>query len=258
MGADRRDEQFARAVVSRVLGVSVEVYDTAGRQAAVDVLLHYPDGRTAALEISSLGPKDEAAVLNILDRDGHRRTVPGLSRSWSVWVPHDFAPGRFRLLDGVLRLCEDDGLTELKQATVSSDAASALFDLGVRASAMDQPITDGAVVWVHVAPIVGFTAAGSLEIPKLLDKALLEEKMLSKVKKLAASGYEERHLFLSVRPHAFSFAVYNNLAFGGPLPSGPPRLPDGVNQVWLVSGWKEGGVVRAIADREWCRDHPFD
>lgn len=73
-----------------------------------------------------------------------------------------------------------------------------------------------------------------------------------------ASGHEEQHLFLSVHPTAFSFAVYGNLAHGGPLPSEPPQLPVGLSELWLASGWKDGGVVRAIAGREWRREHPFD
>ncbi|WP_338595502.1 hypothetical protein [Saccharopolyspora sp. SCSIO 74807] len=92
----------------------------------------------------------------------------------------------------------------------------------------------------------------------MLTNALQDETMQSKLEKLAASGYEERHLFLSVRPHAFSFAVYNNLAFGGPLPDESPRLPAGLDQLWLVTRWKDGGVIRAIANREWRRDYPFD
>ncbi|MGI5506296.1 hypothetical protein [Lentzea sp. CA-135723] len=63
MSADRPDEKFAFAVVGKVLGVTVEEYDVLGRRAAVDALLHYPDGRIAALEVSSLGPPEEARVM---------------------------------------------------------------------------------------------------------------------------------------------------------------------------------------------------
>lgn len=153
MGANRRDEQFAQAVVGRVLGLSVEEYDTAGRQSAVDALLHYPDGRTAALEISSLGSGDEAAVLNILDRDGHKRTVAGLSKTWSIWVPHDLTPRKLRLLGDALRFCEGHGLPDLKQAATSNPEADELHRIGVRGTATSPLNTDSQTVWIHVAPL---------------------------------------------------------------------------------------------------------
>src|SRR5436190_1145964 len=72
---------------------------------------------------------------------------------------------------------------------------------------------------------------------------------------LAGSGLEERHLLLIVRPSAFSWPVYEGLALGGPLPTEAPFLPDGLSQVWLLTGLQAGGVVRGISDRGWYRDH---
>lgn len=259
MSAYRPDEAFARDVVGRVLGVSVEEYDIDGRQGAVDARLHYPDGRpTAALEVSSLGPSDEARIMNVLDKQGYKRTVAGLSGTWIVRVPRDFHPGKLRLLDDALRHCEDCGLTDLRQARGGSAAVDALLDLGVGGAATEEPSANGPIVWVSNDMIGGFVGDGGLDLPDLVNTALREEKMQSKLDKLAASGCEERHLFLYVRPLAFSYAAYDNLSFGGPLPSGPPQLPDGLSQLWLASGLKKGGVVRAIAGHEWRREHPFD
>ena len=259
MSAVRPDETFARAVVGHVLGVSVEEYDINGRQAAVDALLHYPDGRpTAALEVSSLGPSDEARIMNVLDKTRYKRVVAGLSSCWVVEVPRDFNPGKFRLLDDALRHCEDRGLTDLGQARGGSEAVDELLGLRVRGVAKDDPGANGPIVWVLNEVIGGFVGDGSLELPDLVNTALREEKMQGKLDKLAASGYEERHLFLYIRPLAFSYAAYDNLSFGGPLPCGLPRLPDGLSQLWIASGLKKGGVVRAIAGREWRREHPFD
>jgi hypothetical protein len=70
--------------------------------------------------------------------------------------------------------------------------------------------------------------------------------MQSKIEKLARSGLDERHLFLHVRPSAFSFPVYDGLSFGGPLPTRPAGLPaglpGGLTQVWLFTGFTEGGT----------------
>lgn len=258
MSADRPDEAFALAVVGRVLGVKVEEYDVDGRQAAVDALLHYPDGRVAALEVSSLGPGDEARIMNVLDKQGHKRTIDGLVSCWVTQVPRDFHPGKFRLLEEALLHCEDRGFVDLCDAAESSVTVAELVDLGVRGVVTKEPVKAAPIVWVIPAPVGGFTGTGGLDLPSVVRSALLEDKMRSKIEKLAASGYDERHLFLSVRPLAFSFAVYDNLCFGGSLPDEPPVLPAGLSELWLTSGFKEGGVVRAIAGREWRRDHPFE
>jgi hypothetical protein len=258
MSTERPDEQFARAVVGRVLGVSVEEYDTGGRQNAIDARLHYPDGHIAALEVSSLGPQEEARITNILASGAQRRTVPGLTRSWMVQVPRTFHPSKLHTIDQALLRCEQLGVTDLQHAAATDELAEELDDAGVRITASPDREPGSPTAWVLTAPLGGFTEKGSAALPAELDAALTSDRMQSKLTKLAASGYEERHLFLQVRPLAFSFAVYDNLAFGGPLPTEPPRLPEGLSQVWLASGWKEGGVVRAIARQGWCREHPFD
>jgi hypothetical protein len=81
--------------------------------------------------------------------------------------------------------------------------------------------------------------------------------MQSKIDKLAKAPYDERHLFLHVRPTALSFPIFEALSFGGQVPATIPRLPGGLSQVWLTSGWKAGGVVRAIADQGWSGVDPF-
>jgi hypothetical protein len=50
---DSYQERLAFAVAGTVLGVTVESYDRDGRQRAVDAILHYPDGRKAALEVTA-------------------------------------------------------------------------------------------------------------------------------------------------------------------------------------------------------------
>jgi hypothetical protein len=258
VSADRPDEKFAFGVVGRVLGVSVEEYDTGKRRAAVDGLLHYPDGRIAALEVSSLGPPEEARTMNLLNKSRYKRIVEGLSSCWIMSIPHDFHPARFQQIDEVLRHCENLGLRDLKRAAGTNELVDEILDLRVSGIATPEPTTNGAVVWLVPAIIGGFTGTGSQGLPDQVNTALLDDKMQSKLKKLAESGHEERHLFLSIRSQAFSFAVYENLCFGGPLPSESPQLPDGLSELWLASGVKAGGVVRAIAGREWRREHPFD
>lgn len=258
MGVNRRDEQLAFAVVGRVLGVTVEEYDTAGRQNAIDALLHYPGGQIAALEVSSVGPEEEARIANVLASGAQRRSVAGLTQSWVVTIPRNFHPAEFSKIDQMLLRCEQLGVTDLKAAR-TDELTVETFNAGISAVA-HAPASDahGPIVWILPEILAGFTENAAAKLPAEVDTALTSHIMQSKLTKLAASGYEERHLFLQVRPSAFSFPIYDNLSFGGSLPNESPRLPMGLSQAWLMSGVKEGGVVRAIAGKEWRRDHPFD
>jgi hypothetical protein len=86
---------------------------------------------------------------------------------------------------------------------------------------------------------------------------LSTDRIQSKVEKLAASCLAERHLFLVVLPGTFRQPVFDTLAFSGPLPEAAPRLPGGLSQVWLLTGVRAGGVVRAISGEGWRRDDPY-
>jgi hypothetical protein len=106
-----------------------------------------------------------------------------------------------------------------------------------------------------VLPVMGgFSGGGLASLPDELAETLRTPKIQSKISKLSASGLEERHLFLIVRPSAFSWPVFEGLAFDGPLPTGAPLLPDGLSQVWLLTGLQMGGVTRGISGRGWYRD----
>jgi hypothetical protein len=257
MSVDRAEEQFAFETVRRVLGLVVEEYDIAGRRSAVDALLHYPDGRSAALEVSSIGPEDEARISSMLARrDQHRRVVAGLARSWIVSVPRSFHPRDLRALDKAILRCDQRGATDFKGS--DDPQVREWRRHRVTAFATSETSPAPAVVWVVVNSLWGFADRGALTLSAELDVVLGEAKMQSKITKLAATGLSERHLFLQVRASALSFAVYDALSMDRPLPDGVPSLPAGVSQLWLFSGWKPGGVVRAVAGRGWDRVHPFD
>jgi hypothetical protein len=102
------------------------------------------------------------------------------------------------------------------------------------------------VAWVTPAAIGGFIEAGASNLTAEILAALDTDTMCGKLDKLNRSGYDERHLFLHVRPSALSFPIFEVLVFGGDLPTDTPTLPAGLSQLWLTSGFKRGGIVRAI------------
>jgi hypothetical protein len=133
---ERPEERFAFAVVGSVLPVTIEPYDRYGRQRAVDAILHHTDGRTAALEVSSIGPDDEAAIINYLGNRGHCKSIAGLNHRWLVQIPRDFHPADMRKIDMVLPWCEARGAEHLGDLAGERPEVDDLLRQGVRADAV--------------------------------------------------------------------------------------------------------------------------
>jgi hypothetical protein len=102
-------ERLAFAVTATVLGVTVEPYGRDGRQRAVDAILPYSGGRTAALEVSSTGPDDEAPIQHFLGDRGRSKTIPGVNGTWVVELPRRFRPASMPKVERALRQCEEQG-----------------------------------------------------------------------------------------------------------------------------------------------------
>ena len=253
--ADSYHERLAFAVAGAVLGVTVDPYDRDGRQRAVDAILHYSDGRKAALEVSATGPDSETPIQHYLGQRGRSQTVPGVTGTWVVQLPRTFHPADMRKVGEELRQRELRGVRLLGELSATDVDIAKLADRGVRADLIK---TTGSRVHFVLSPTAAPLRPGPGGLARELDALLGEERVRSKLSKLAASGFAERHLFLIVLPGTFRQPVFDTLAFSGLLPETPPQLPGGLSQVWLLTGVRAGGVVRAVAGRGWYRDAPYD
>jgi hypothetical protein len=248
-------ERLAFAVAGTVLGTGVEPYDQRGRQRAVDALLHYPGGRRAALEVTAVGPEAQAPIQHFLGERGHSRTIPGVTGTWLVQLPRTFHPSDMPKVGEGLRRCEERGAGRLAELAAAGADREQLARRGVRA---ERVRAAGARVHFALSPTAGPSFPARRGLPAELDAILATPRIESKTAKLAASGLAERHLFLLVLPGAFTHPVFDALAFGGPPPDSLPRLPGGLSQVWLLTGVRAGGVVRAVRGVGWRRDDPYD
>jgi hypothetical protein len=77
------EEELARDVVSKVLGVPVERFEDGTAPGQVDALIHYPD-HEAALEVAADHDPDYNGQQGALRRTKDRIEVPGLRKSWMV------------------------------------------------------------------------------------------------------------------------------------------------------------------------------
>lgn len=74
--------------------------------------------------------------------------------------------------------------------------------------------------------------------------------------KLDRSGCTERHAFVWLRGfNTAPFGVTELLLrdLDGEVPESPPRLPDEVTDVWLLSTWDVGSGLRWSPDIGWKR-----
>lgn len=255
MTTDSYHERLALAVAGAVLGVTVEPYDRDGRQRAVDAILHYADGRKAALEVSATGPDSEVPIQHYLGQRGHSRTIAGVSGTWVVQLPRTFHPSDMRKVEEGLRRFEEREAMHLSELTTVGADLGQLLPQGVRADLMR---ARGSRVHFVLPPTAASAGALLGGLPEELNAVLSTERMQSKLKKLAASGLAERHLFLIVLPGTFRHPVFDTLAFSGRLPDCVPLLPGGLSQVWLLTGVRAGGVIRAVSGEGWRRDDPYD
>jgi hypothetical protein len=252
---DSYHERLAFAAVGAVLGVAIEPYDRDGRQGAVDAILHYADGRKAALEVSATGPEDEVPIQHYLGQRGHSRTMAEVAGTWVVQLPRTFHPADMRKVEEGLRRCEERKVKHLGELAAAGCDAEQLSRQGVRADLVE---ATGARVHFVLFPTAEPVGSGRGGLADELDTVLGMERIQSKLEKLAASGLAELHLFLMVLPGTFRQSVFDTLAFTGRLPGAAPRLPGGLSQVWLLTGVRAGGVVRAVSGAGWRRDDPYD
>lgn len=160
----RADEKVAALRVERATGATARARDIGTRQGSYDVDLRYPDGRTAALEVTSqAGPARRPPPRMPLAPD------PGADRR------------RWRWVDEVAEHSDVPGLP---------DAVTALLAVP------------------HVARRVAKVAA--------------------------ATGVDERHLFVGIGDGGLPDSVYQRLTRPlSTLPVRAPDVPDGISHLWL-------------------------
>lgn len=106
-------EKAAFALVPANLGAGVwaEPYDHSGRQEAVDVLLHYPDGRDAAMEVTTAAAPRMRQLDKLL---AEHETLPNPDNwTWSATIddPRDL-PDLLDRVGSIILLCEAHGVRE--------------------------------------------------------------------------------------------------------------------------------------------------
>lgn len=253
-------EKFAALVVADAVGARAEAHDVQGRQGAVDVLLTYPDGRQAALEVTSQAGAG-VQQRNALTRD----EVPNPGN----WTWH-IAIGNVRdlpeLLERYARIIATSEALEISHPSrlYTRDLPSPDFEWLMESSVTMSGLPDVPArgrpnrQWIRILPQadgggVDETLSG---LPETVAGILTLPNQLRHVEKLRASGLGETHLFVALDEGSLPFAQRAALV-GKPtgLPTDGLVLPDGLTFLWFISDFSH--TLYGYGHGEW-RIHPID
>lgn len=258
MGTDH-SEQVAFEVIRRVTGTQIDLYDTDGRQGAVDGVGRDRAGRQLAVEVTRTGDQSRMHVEGQLSRDLFEWSNPG-AWFWSmtVGVPSDIEPLRARYM-ALIATCETEGIVrpDWRHDTVSEE----LRWLSQSSVAMfGHPDLPTAEKYRNVSVMPEGGGGGVDEELSGLLAALSGlfdgDHLRRKFDKLARHQADERHLFLGIDMDGVPFSVLDGLAFGSSLPTDPPPLPDPITHLWIAP--RIGRRVLYWSPAGWTQHHPYD
>jgi hypothetical protein len=253
-------ERFAALVVANAVGAFAEAHDVGGRQGAVDVLLTYPDGAVAALEVTS------QAGAGVQQRNALTRNEVPNTGKWTWHISIGSVGDLPELLDRYARIIatsEALGITSpsrLYTRSLPSPDFEWLMESSVTMSGLPDVPADGVPhrQWIRILPqsdggAIDETLAG---LPDAVNEMLHLPNQARHVEKLRASELGETHLFIAFDEGSLPFAQRAALV-GRPtaLPQDGLVLPDGLTYVWFVSDFSH--TLYGYGHGDW-RIHPID
>jgi hypothetical protein len=235
-------EKYACLLVAQVLDVAqAEAWDVDGRQGAVDVMLTYRDGRTAALEVTNLGEDDAFDIARPLKEVGYK--WPAVA-DW-FWRVEIGAAADLARLEGcygtIARICEAAGQPHPERLVgepslhpdvhwlVHESSSEMVGFPSIAVANLNSPRTE-------VVPRVGggFLDESLSGFADGLATAFEKPHIARHFKKLARAVADERHLFIPLHHSALPFSVSSELMFNDALPPDPPEIPDTITHLWLA------------------------
>jgi hypothetical protein len=234
-------ERAAFELVPGVLKtVRLEPYDHGGRQGAVDARLHYPDGRVAALEVTSAAGEGVRQLYALLGEEFETLPNPG-NWMWSATVDHprDLPELAARCGRIILR-CEAAGIASPKHAyeLMRDPDINWLMRSSVDLHGTPNlPKMDGErerPLYVTQGGKGGTVNESLSKFAEALDVVLGQPHIQRRAAKLGRSGYDERHLFVAVDESVLPFDVHYALMARDVMPPNRPALPTSVTHLWLL------------------------
>lgn len=263
-------ERLACRVAERVTGTRARAWDipgVKGRDGGVDAFLDYPDGRTAAFEVTRIASDQQALQLeNLLGRAGFEWPLPG-QWWWDVWISdvRDL-PRLKQCFEKVVLLCEaarvtcPEHLDMTDSAHLDDDVLWLVEESSVSLHGYPNvPAVDGDRVrkaLVTPAGNGGMVDDSLSGLNDTLADAFSAAHLPNHVAKLVRTPADEKHLFLIVHQTDLRFEVASALMFGTTVPEGQAWLPAGISHLWLAPEFSNRVLVGTSTG--WVQAYPYD
>jgi hypothetical protein len=257
----RLEERWAASLMSADLGVPVTVHDDGRRESMYDLTIRYLDRSPGAGEVTTVTDGPSVALWKLINPP-QRWCEPQLAGGWSVGLePTASAKLIKRQLPGILAKLEAAGIREARPRPRRDPLQ--LWDLGIR-HLFQSPGTDfpGSIYPTLALPheqTGGVVPHHTNALADWLSSWISDPIRADNLRKLAASGADERHLFVIFRgfsgaPFQVADALMRDEA---QPPEMDPDLPPELTHLWAVSLWNMGHGFRWAPDTGWTRFDKF-
>lgn len=244
---------MAACVEAALSGVRVVQNDDGSAQSMYDLKLVRDGVLFAAMEVTAAADSESIEVWNLVNGSEDRWIESDLLGGWMITVTprarvkrlKNELPKLLLVLEnsvaGQERAAAENRLRELDVVSAfrsSTDFPGSIYVTLERAAEQTGgvvPLTgNGLVVW--------------------LNQWVSEQAQEHNVEKLRAVKHLERHLFVLLPGFTTAPFVASDVLMrpDGPLPEVPPRLPDGITDVWLMSMWTTGDAFH-FDGHDWSR-----
>lgn len=257
----RPEERWAASLMSAELGVPVVVHDDGRRESMYDLTIRYPGRSPGAGEVTTVTDGPSVALWKLINPPRERWCEPQLAGGWSVELaPTASAKLIKRRLPDILAKLESAGIREARPRPRRDPLQ--LWDLGIRHLLQGATEFPGSIYPILDLPPEqsgGAVADHTNALPQWMSSWISDPTRADNLRKLAASGADERHLFVIFRgfsgaPFQVADALMRDEA---QPPDVDPDLPPEITHLWAVSLWNMGHGFRWAPDTGWTRFDKF-
>ncbi|WP_199034674.1 ASCH domain-containing protein [Glycomyces salinus] len=234
-------EAEVRAYLERFVAAPVEQHDDNSSGSMPDLRIMWLEKSAAGVEVVRDADKNSVNQSVRLNRQGMFVPAPGLGYDWAIELTRvtDIREARAQL-PAILKDAEAAG-----QSTVQGfmdnpydPVSDKIARLGIIYARRSSPVKPGKEASITLLNAFGGSWDRDMNIVVTwCEKALMLADDVPA--KLLASTFTERHALLAPTWHGdfqAYYALMHHLEGPEPLPTAAPKLPEGVDQVWLWGG----------------------
>jgi hypothetical protein len=229
----RRAEAIGAHLVGHALGVTTREFDADGRQAAVDFVLEWPDGRRGALEVTLITEPVTAPWQGLAAKESWRWPAPSRWQFRLAGPDMSYRRTRSVVLQAVAT-CDEWGVDapeDLPEHVLREEPDIAtLHEVG---DLRRNGLSPGVVILPAVRS--EFVEATSPDFVLILERWLTLAHMPAHVEKTrSATEVDERHLFLVPVDEVLPARFFTN---DFPAPERAPNGFEGLDGLWVWSNY---------------------